>query len=197
MEIYDISKEFFSTPPYDRDPAPQMNRISSMEDGESYNLSLYSASAHAATHADAPLHFVSEGIDISDVPLSAFVGGCAVVDWNGIMTGAQAERLLTRIKERRILLRGHGNAYLSQSAAFAFSAENMLLVGTDAPSIASPHQELQTHRELLGAGIPVLENLQLDDIAAGTYFLVAAPVKMAGMEASPVRALLIRGISVY
>lgn len=197
MEVYDISREFFSTPPYGDDPKPQRHRSLDMNDGVAYNLSTFSASAHASTHVDAPLHFMLEGDDISKIPVSSFVGGCVVVDWSGVMTGSQAERLLSRIKERRILLRGHGNAYLSQSAAFAFAAEKLLLVGTDAQSIAPPNQEIQTHRELLGAGIPILENLYLDEVEAGIYFLVAAPLKMEEMEGAPVRALLLRGISVY
>ena len=197
MDIFDISREFFSAPPYGGDPAPQQRRLQDVADDAEYTLSVYSASAHASTHADAPLHYILGGEDAEEVSLSPFVGGCTVASYTGEMTGAQAEALLSGIKERRVLLKGFGNAFLSQSAAFAFASEGIRLVGTDAPSIGRGNQEDRAHRELLGAGIPILENLNLDGVEPGNYFLVAAPVKMAGLEAAPVRALLLRGISVY
>ena len=197
MEIFDISREFFSTPPYGGDPAPRMRRLQEIEENAEYTLSVYSASAHAATHADAPLHYILGGADAEELPLSPFVGGCTVLSCSGELTGAEAEELLSGVKERRILLKGFGNAFLSQSAAFAFVSEGIRLVGTDAPSIGRGNQENRAHRELLGTGIPILENLDLDEIEPGNYFLVAAPIKMAGIEGAPVRALLLRGISVY
>jgi hypothetical protein len=39
-------------------------------------------------------------------------------------------------------------------------------------------------------GIAVLEGLVLDDVPAGDYELIALPLKMAGLDASPVRAVL-------
>ena len=36
----------------------------------------------------------------------------------------------------------------------------------------------------------ILEGIVLDDIAAGDYELIALPLKLAGLDASPVRAIL-------
>lgn len=197
MEIYDISREFFSTPPYAGDPPSIKMRIQDMADQEAFTLSAYTATAHSATHVDAPLHYVLGGADIASLPLDSFVGGCTVVALSGEITGEQAEQTLHTIKEKRILIQGNGNAFLSQSAAFAFASEGIELVGTDAPSIARPGNDDKPHKELLGVGIPILENLNLREIEPGNYFLVAAPVKMAGMEGAPVRAILLRGISIF
>ena len=39
--------------------------------------------------------------------------------------------------------------------------------------------------------IAILENLDLENVESGNYFLVAPPVKIGGAEAAPVRAMLI------
>jgi arylformamidase len=39
--------------------------------------------------------------------------------------------------------------------------------------------------------IALLENLDLSNVEPGKYFLVAAPVKISGAEAAPVRAMLV------
>jgi arylformamidase len=43
---------------------------------------------------------------------------------------------------------------------------------------------------LLDHGACVLENLDLRDVEAGEYVLDALPMKVAGLDAAPVRALL-------
>ena len=47
------------------------------------------------------------------------------------------------------------------------------------------------HRALLSYGIAVLENLDLSHAPDGRYRLFAAPLKIAGGEAAPCRALLL------
>jgi arylformamidase len=66
----------------------------------------------------------------------------------------------------------------------------VILVGTDADSIAAPFDEVRPHRELARAGITVIENLNLSAIKDGEYELCAFPVKLAGLEAAPCRAIL-------
>ena len=54
----------------------------------------------------------------------------------------------------RLLLRGEGSAYLSQSGAFAL-ADGIALVGTDASSIAPYEDAVFPHQGLLLAGVPI------------------------------------------
>ena len=82
-------------------------------------------------------------------------------------------------------------AFLTRSAAFVLADAGVLLVGTDALSIAPPQEETAPHRELLQRGIPILEGLQLDGIADGNYLLSALPLKLAGADVAPVRAVLL------
>ena len=54
--------------------------------------------------------------------------------------------------------------------------------------------EFKTHHALLGADVVVLEGLVLSEVEPGHYFLACLPLKLAGSEGSPARAVLIRDI---
>ena len=46
------------------------------------------------------------------------------------------------------------------------------------------------HRTLLGKGIPIVEGIDLRDVEAGTYDLIVLPMKVAGHDGAPARAIL-------
>lgn len=190
MKIHDISRELFSASVYPGDPVPYSEVIRRMDAGDSYNLSGFFSGCHSATHMDSPRHFVIDGDTIDQLPLERFMGKCTVISVDGIVTGEQIDRLLP-FCTKMILFKGEGQAYLSQSAAFALADGDITLVGTDAQSIASVGDERAPHMELLSAGIPILEGIDLTGIEDGTYTLIAFPLKLKGLEASPVRAVLI------
>lgn len=189
MKLYDISRELFSTPVYPGDPSPSWEQLRRIQLGDTYNLTGFYTGCHSATHADAPLHFVADGASIDQVPLEAFFGPCRVVTASGILTGADIDAL-SPSKGERLLFRG--GAFLSQSAAFALGEAGVALVGTDQQSIGSAGDEQAPHVELLSRGIPLLEGLLLDDVPDGEFVLFALPLKLEGLEASPVRAVLLR-----
>ena len=189
MIIHDISRDTLTTPVYDGDPKPEVEHLKSIEDMDDYNLSFIKMTTHTGTHIDAPLHFCEDGSPIDQLRLSTFYGKCTVITVEGILTGEDMERLLPYCK-RRILFRGNGKTYLSHSAAIVLAESRVILVGTDAESIATPFDEARPHRELARAGITVIENLNLSAIKDGEYELCAFPVKLAGLEAAPCRAIL-------
>jgi arylformamidase len=49
---------------------------------------------------------------------------------------------------------------------------------------------LDSHQQLLAHDMRVLENLVLDAVPAGDYELIALPLRLSGVDASPVRAIL-------
>ena len=49
---------------------------------------------------------------------------------------------------------------------------------------------LDAHHALLEGGVAILENLDLSKVPAGDYELIALPLKIAGGDAAPVRAVL-------
>ena len=191
MLLYDITREVFSAPSYEDDPRPLKRDLKKIGDGAMYNLSSVSMCTHTGTHIDAPLHYDEEGADITALKLSHFCGKCTVVTIDGILTGEDMERLLP-LCGRRLILHGSGKAYLSVSAARVIADSKLLLVGTDALSIAPPFDEYMPHLELARAGVAVLEGLYLEGIEDGEYTLSAFPLKLKGCEASPCRAVLMR-----
>lgn len=191
MLLYDISREILSAEVYEGDPKPASHSIQSIAEGSMYNLSYVSMCTHTGTHIDAPLHYDDEGEDVASMRISRFYGKCTVVTINGILTGDDMEQLLPHC-ERRLILHSSGQAFISVSAARVIADSKLVLIGTDAMSIAPPFDEHMPHLELARAGIAVLEGLFLDGVEDGEYILSAFPLKLGGLEAAPCRAVLMR-----
>lgn len=150
-------------------------------------------SAHVGTHVDAPSHVMQDGETIGRVPLDAFIGRACVVDVPG--RGEVGPDSLPRgtFAAPRVLFRTGGRAFLSPLAAVRLAERGAVLVGTDAMSIDPVDAaDLPVHRALLSRGVAVLENLDLSRANQGTYMLVALPICFTELDASPVRAILIK-----
>ena len=60
-----------------------------------------------------------------------------------------------------------------------------------APSVDNyASTSLASHRMLLRHGIVILEGARLENVPPGDYELVCLPLKLAGLDGSPVRAIL-------
>lgn len=190
MNIIDISKDISSCEIYPGDPPTIITLEKSLADGDSCNLSSINMGLHNGTHSDAPLHFLEDGETIDNVSLDRYIGECAVVAApDGPITGEFVEKYFPRCE--RILVKTGGNGYFTQSAASEIALRGTRLLGTDALSVGTEGIQGEIHRELLGASIAILEGLELSDVTPGRYFLIAAPLKIGGVEAAPVRAVLI------
>jgi arylformamidase len=83
---------------------------------------------------------------------------------------------------------------LSAATAILLTTAGVKLVGVDAPSVdARESKTLEVHRALFGGGAYVLENLDLRGVSEGRYELVALPQRLGGLDAAPVRAVLLDG----
>ncbi len=188
MKIIDISRELTGAPVYPGDPAPEIKPLSRIELGDAANTSALYICAHNATHMDAPLHFVPDSMDIASVELGTCIGECSVVEFEGVLLGAGAEKMVGL--HPRVLFKG--DMEISPSAAFVLSESGIKLVGVEAQSVAPAECSGAVHRQMLGAGMVILEGLDLSCVLPGSYFLFAAPLKIADCEGSPVRAVLIQ-----
>jgi arylformamidase len=175
-----------------------------MANGASVNVSAITASPHVGTHADAPLH-VRDGWPAShELPLEPFLGRAAVVDV-GDVEGEITIELLERRRplagvERLLLRTGRTIAdgrfpeawpAPSEACARELVRLGVRLVGVDAPSVdLRESTTLAVHHALFGGGAFNLENLDLREVAPGDYELIAPPLKLAALDAAPVRALL-------
>ncbi|MBW3555258.1 MAG: cyclase family protein [Gemmatimonadetes bacterium] len=178
--------------------------------GDSVNVAAVATSVHAGTHADGPLH-TGVGPAVGTLELDAFLGVAVVVDARPFVTGdpplisEDALEGLDSAEAPRILLRTRSGdeapdrfpdrfAALSPALCRRLAERGFRLVGTDAPSVDPvDSKELESHRVLVEAGIPNLENLALSGVAPGTYTLVALPLRLTEADSSPVRAVLVRG----
>jgi arylformamidase len=67
------------------------------------------------------------------------------------------------------------------------------LLGLDLPSMDEiDSKSLQNHHALARAGVAIVESLDLSEVAAGMYNLAALPLKIAGGDGAPMRAVLWR-----
>ena len=195
MKIYDISKEIFSCPAFPGDPSPKRHVIRSMENGSLYNLSAFTMCAHNATHVDAPLHFIENGLSIDKLDISKFVGLAYVASFEGIVGASDAEKMLTSASLamgtlcKKLLIKGA--ATVSAEAAKIFADADLDLVGNESQTVGPEDAPLEVHKILLEKEIVLLEGVVLKDVKVGVYLLSAAPILLEGSEGAPCRAILI------
>lgn len=191
MRIIDISREFFSSPLYPGMSAPQRETEKSIGQGDPYNETIIRASVHTATHCDSPLHFIPGGLSIDQLPLEAYIGPCHVIETGETMIGKDFLEKAIPKGCRRLLLKGHEKAFFTADAGLKLREKGIITIGTDALTIA-PFDDLKpAHISILGAGIAVIEYLDLSQVEPGEYFLCALPLKISACDGSPVRAVLL------
>jgi len=195
MKIYDISQEVFGCQVYPGDPVPEKRTLSSMGNGDLYNLTAFGMCAHNGTHIDAPFHFLRDGKTVDAICLEAFVGMAYVAEHLGMISGSDAERIIQKAKERnpeaakRILIKGE--AEVSEEAARVFAASELLLLGNESQTVGPEDAPMAVHCILLSADVILLEGIRLAEVSEGVYFLNAAPLNLSGADGSPCRAILI------
>lgn len=164
--------------------------------------------AHSGTHVDAPVHFLMDGEGMESFSLESFIGPCFVADLRHVMsliTGDDLERSGVPDDAERILAltRNSGwsrrdQAFRPDYVAFDLSAaewcvdRGVRLLGNDYLSVESyDTEDHQVHKTLLGAGVAILEGLDLEGVTPRSYELAAFPINVPGSDGSPVRAVLI------
>ena len=191
MKIIDISRDVLSCPVFPGDPVASLERVKNIDDDCQYNLSKIDMCLHNGTHMDAPLHFLPNGSDITEMDMEKFIGPCAVIETNvSIITGAMVEEYFPR-NVKKILVKSNGKAVFHESAASELYYLGYELVGTDGMTVEPEGSDGRPPRVFMMNDIAVLENLDLSNVKSGEYFLCATPLKIAGAEAAPVRAILI------
>jgi arylformamidase len=196
-----------TTPVYEGDAPMKFDFLKDMRKGDGFTLSVYSMGAHSGTHIDAPMHFVRDGASIDNVSLEPLIGPARVIDIADAVQAIDAAELNRHdwkgtprvIFRTRSSLRGwmasstfHRDfAYIAPDAAQLLADAGVQLVGIDyisAEKFGAPAP--MTHRILLGKGIPIVEGLSLAGVQPGDYDLIVLPIKVAGHEGAPARAVL-------
>jgi arylformamidase len=206
VTFYDISqtiREGIAVWPGDQEY--RSGRTLRIEEGESTNVSVLNIGTHTGTHIDAPLHLFNSGADAASVPIHACVGRARVfslalerritaadllpLDWRGV------ERVLFKTRSGNLPESRFEPDFVSidERAAEFLVKNKVVLVGIDAPSVDPfESKDLSSHKILLRSGIVILEGARLEGVPQGDYQLVCLPLKLSGLDGSPVRAVLIR-----
>ena len=205
MKIYDISVPLSGElPVFPGDPPLRIDPVTRIALGDEVNLSRVSLSSHSGTHLDPPRHFNDGGTPADRIPLSVLMGKALLIEIPGIrpITRAKLEPFPIKGEERLIIKTGNSRLWQSRSFSEEFShltsdgalylAElGIALVGIDYLSIEQFRGDGSVHRTLLDSGVIILEGLDLDGVPPGNYELVCLPLKLAGCDGAPARAVLI------
>ena len=179
----------------------QIERRYSMERGDMGNNSSIHMGVHTGTHMDAPRHVLANGQTIDQMPLSDAIGPARVIEIRDHKAIKAEELKQYKFKRgERILFKTLNSqrcwktdtfiadfVYITEDAAQLLADAGVRLVGIDYLSVGGPGA---THRILRGAGIWLLEGLDLSAVGVGNYNLICLPLKLVRTEASPVRAVL-------
>jgi arylformamidase len=182
----------------------RIDRIRSMEKGERLNQSRIDMSAHTGTHIDAPFHFIEDGKGIDQVPLDLLTGPAVLIHVPGVKqiganqlasagAGPGTRRLLIKTDNSRLLEKvefDEGYSHITLDGAQYLVEHGVGLVGVDYLSVAEYGKGDAVHRELLGAGIAIIEGLDLRGVGPGPYRLTALPLRIRGCDGAPARVIL-------
>jgi arylformamidase len=187
----------------------KIERRRSMERGDAANNSAISLGVHTGTHMDAPKHFIKDGKSIDKLPLETSVGPARIIEIKDKISIKPEELKQHNIKKgERILFKTVNSprcwqtdafvndfVFVTRDAAQFLVDAGVILVGVDYLSVGSPMDPEKTmrpdtHQILLGAGLYLIEGLNLTAVKAGDYNLICLPLKLMDAEGSPVRAIL-------
>ena len=192
---------------YPGDPPYQREVVSALDTGSPFELSRLTLSSHSGTHLDAPAHFIRGGKSIAEYRVEDFILPALVLNIEDPEAVRPAELELADLPAGAAVLFKTNNSrsglarsgrlekrwvYLSEEAASRLQAKQVALVGIDYVSIErfeAPGSPI--HRQLLKAGILILEGINLAAVPPGRYTLICPPLKIQA-EAAPTRAILLK-----
>jgi len=184
----------------------EMKRVMSIADGAVCNVTRLNMSVHTGTHMDAPGHFIADGVTMEAWPAEATMGRCRVIEILDptAVTAAElapydvqaGERILFKTENSRQGRLGEPAffepfVYVAEDAAQLMVARGVRSVGVDYLSVGGFFKDgVETHVALLGAGVWVIEGLDLSAVEPGEYELSCMPLKLLGADGAPCRAML-------
>jgi arylformamidase len=175
--------------------------------GDSVNVSDLRFGSHTGTHVDPPYHFDDQGVCVDDISLEVLIGRawvCEVTSERDIDVAALhgnvpkgTLRLLLKTANSELWHRDMQEfspafVTLTVEAAHWVLEQGIRLLGVDYLSLDRPDCEgFPVHHALLGAGIVVVEGLDLSSLQTGWYNLYCLPLKVAGGDGAPARAVAV------
>ncbi|MDX8359694.1 MULTISPECIES: cyclase family protein [Bacillaceae] len=204
MKMYDVTAQVYTgMPVYKNTPAKQPSLTTVTNDY--ITESRIDMDVHSGTHVDAPLHMINDGETIETISIEDLVGQCKVFDLTEVedqITKKDIEKF--DIQENDFVIFKTKNSYdeefnfefifVNEEAATYLAEKGIKGVGVDALGIERSQPGHPTHKTLFTNDVIIIEGLRLKEVAAGEYFMVAAPIKLQGCDAAPARVLLFEGM---
>ena len=185
------------------DPEYKQEFAISIAAGQPANVSRITTTSHAGTHVDAPLHFIANGKDASQLCLETLIGPCQVIEVKDEqMDGTFIPRsvLPDTFKYPRVLFKTYmskapgkfrkDESGLSLEAAKHMTACGVKLIGIDSFSVECVGCDGSVHRELLGKEVILVETMDLSKVTPGYYNMICLPAKIVGCDGAHARTLL-------
>lgn len=206
MRVIDISVANGPTQHvYPGDPPPRIEQAAAIAAGAPANVSLLTLGSHTGTHVDAPYHFLEDGPKLGAVTLDRMVGECVVLELRGRAAVDAAALRAAPIRPGDIVLCRTDNSwrweapvfqrdftYLAPDGAELLLDRDVRAVGMDYLSIEQfGSAGFPVHKRVLGAGMFVIEGLDLRAVDPGRYTLVCLPLKFPDLDGAPARAVLL------
>jgi len=195
---------------YPGNSKPTIEKVATVEK-EGFNISRITFISHTGTHIDAPRHFIKNGETIDKIPLEKLAGEAVLVDLStkkkgSLITLTDFKPFENLIHKGDILLLNTGiyKSYGKPEFNLEFPTidpdvarwivnKEISALATDATSVDPVGEEEGViHHILLGAGIPIVENLaNLGQIKKQRFFFIALPLKIKDGDGAPCRAIAI------
>jgi arylformamidase len=186
------------------DPAVSIRKTRSISRGDSCNVSELKFGSHCGTHIDAPYHFEENGIKIDQIPLEYLIGKVTVFDIKKKeKIDLEDVKSLPLQDKVRVFFKTINSTYwklsefkkdfvyITKEAAQYLVDNDVKLVGIDYLSVEKFNNNYaDTHHIFLRKGVVIIEGLDLSNIEAGNYELIALPLKIKDGDGSPARVIL-------
>jgi arylformamidase len=205
MVLYDVTRPLsLSMPVYPGDPAVEIAPVAQLAWGDAANVSRLVLTSHSGTHIDAPRHFFERGTTVDALDIHTLMGPARIcdmpcsyhidvddvcaLDLHGV------SRVLFKTRNSALWERpGFQPDYiaLTAAAAQALADRKVRLVGIDYLSVDGfDAPDFPVHRLLLGAGVIILEGLDLRHVPPGDYDMYALPLLLEAGDGAPARVIL-------
>ena len=191
---------------YPGNPEIRIEPQQEMAKGSSSNVSSLAFGSHTGTHVDAPKHMIDDGESVDKLPFDTLMGPAVLVDVGTkcMAVGAQELKLHELKGHKRILIKTRNSAfirdpgfredytYLAPDGAEYLVSLGVKLVGVDYFSVEQFHSgHHRSHLALLNAGVVIVEGLDLSQPPPGPYDFRVLPLRLAGLDGAPARAVLV------
>jgi arylformamidase len=205
--IYDVSTPVRNAGVvYPGNPEIRIEPQQAISRGAGANVSSVALGSHSGTHVDAAKHFFDDGQTIDRIPLERLIGPAVLLAFDDdVMSVGAAElqqhdigsqtRVLLKTRNSSLLARADfvkDYTFLAPDGAAYLVDHGVELVGIDYYSIEQFHSgHHRTHLTLLERDTVIVEGLDLSEPPPGAYQLICLPLRLAGLDGAPARAVLV------